>query len=134
MLFEINFRRFVHGCSQRVMCVKDVVWNCKYFIHSFIGPSLLVLLISVTRLGNFESYLQDCYLSCKSSPNLHKVAQKVFTYNFYLKSDIFQNIPKSHKIFGLLLKRIRSQEIPKIAQSGHTGHKNVLEQRFFVVF
>ena len=48
------------------------------------------------------------------------VAQIVYTV-FYLNCDVFQNSPKGHHIFGLLLCDNLSPRTLKIAQSGHTG-------------
>ena len=45
----------------------------------------------------------------------------MYPLQFYLKSDAFQNSPKGHQTFWLLLKENLSLETLKIAPSGHTG-------------
>ena len=50
-----------------------------------------------------------------------KVAQNSHS-SFYLNRDVFHKIPKVTKYSGYFCMIICSQELSKIAQSGHTDH------------
>ena len=50
-----------------------------------------------------------------------KICQKITTRVFNLKSDHFSKKPKSH-LFATFEVIICHKDLPKIAQSGHTGH------------
>ena len=60
-----------------------------------------------------------------------KVAQKLTIDDFTRKVMFFKRAQKSQKTFGLLLNEICSQELSKIAQSGHTGERErVCDSRY----
>ena len=46
--------------------------------------------------------------------------------NYHVKSNVFQNRPKSCRISGIILKKHKAKMIRKIAQSGHTDRDPIL--------
>ena len=55
-------------------------------------------------------------------PNFLKTCPTSSRCRFYLKCAIFQNCPKSYRLFGLFLKKLCSLDLSKVAQSGHTEY------------
>ena len=60
-----------------------------------------------------------CWIK-KVAQMFSKVAQ-IISSAVFTSIDLFQNSPKVNNLLGYFFERICCQELPKIAQSGHTG-------------